>query len=461
MTKQKETEPKDNVTCCVCGRNEVDLFKIKFIPLNTERHLAICEDCFHTILRQSFTEENEIMPFDIVISDVEPKRQKAANPIIDNAKNRKAFPADKKIPTPQAIKKYLDQYIIGQENAKEILSVAAYNHYKLLRYKYNVPSKERVVELDKSNIIMCGASGVGKTATIKRLAEFLEVPVAICDCSSLSKTGYVGRDPLYILNELVYKAGQDVLAAQRGIIYLDEFDKLAKKKDIANKDVTGEGVQQELLKLIEGNVVELNLDGNTPTSGGTPVRIDTSDILFICGGAFVGIEDMVKRRINSKSGQLERRPIGFSNIQETAMSRAVPQMMLNVTTEDFMQYGIIPEVLGRLPVICAMRELTLDEFLQILTEPKNAIVRQYEEIFAIDDAVLIFETGALKAIADEAIYRKTGARGLRSIMERVLNPAMYAIPNINQPVEVIVSADCVKKGKMPVIRKRTQIEASA
>lgn len=465
MAKKKKDETP--VICYMCHHEARANQDVQFVRIGEESDICLCEDCLQTLMQ--VVDESRMKDAGFIVSDFHEEIDETTYRRRAHAQANKTKPQEdilnpaRALPRPAQIKDYLDQYIIGQEEAKQILSVAAYNHYKLLRHQELCKKQRTAVAIEKSNIIMCGASGVGKTATIKRLAEFMKVPVAICDCAGLSKTGYVGRDPLNILLELIQKANGDIEAAEHGIIYLDEFDKLAKRTDALNKDVTGEGVQQELLKLIEGNVVEVNVGGSTPTSGGTPIHFDTTNVLFICGGAFAGLEKIISQRLKGNSGEGEQPVIGFGRAHPiaTAGKGNDTASLTQVTSMDFMNYGIVPEILGRLPIICPLRELTPQEFVRILTEPKNAIVRQYEALFAIDDATLIFESGALKAIAAEAIDRKTGARGLRGIMERVLNQAMYAIPNINQPVEVIVSAACVKKGKMPLIRKQMPDTVSA
>jgi ATP-dependent Clp protease ATP-binding subunit ClpX len=292
-----------------------------------------------------------------------------------------------------------------------------------------------------------------KTATIQALAKFMKVPLAICDCSSLSKTGFVGADPVSVLSDLLYKADNDVALAEKGIVYLDEFDKLATRKtDNMAKDITGEGVQMELLKMVEGNIVDVPISPNKKHSSES-VRLDTSHILFICGGAFTGIEDIIKERT-----KISDTAFGFLNKdnKEKHRTRIYNELIPLVTTEDFRKYGIMSEMLGRLPVICPMLELTEEELIDILTKPKNAIVKQYRELLKMDNAKIVFKQGSLNAIVKEAISRKIGARGLRSILERILQPAMYFAPNNKGEKEIIVTEQCVLDKTMPEIKMITK-----
>ena len=469
MARKREEK---ELHCCFCGRKAALYPDIKFVQPDSDKDILICEDCFSAIARTLYAEgqlgtedqsgrkqpPEELQPLDLSIDGFEPMTFEEDLADVDAMEEAGLFepecytldeadreylslPSEPHLARPDEIKAYLDTYIIGQDRAKEILSVAAYNHYKLLRYADR--SQGGDIEISKSNLILCGSSGVGKTATVKRLAEFLDVPVAVCDCTGLSKTGYVGQDPLSVITELLEKCDNDVEQGERGIIYLDEFDKLAKSRDTVNQDISGKGVQQELLKLIEGTEIQVHIGGSSPTSGGEVIRMDTSHILFICGGAFDGILPIIQERLQKKAFPQGERVIGFSPVR--AKKAGPPRGTIGeVTTEDFISYGIIPEILGRLPVICPMEELTEKDLVRILTEPRNAIVRQYEALFEMDQAKLTFRPGALKAIAAEAVQRKTGARGLRSIIERILTPAMYKIPSLGQPAEVVVTAARVK-----------------
>lgn len=336
-----------------------------------------------------------------------------------------------KLATPSQIKAHLDQYIVGQDDAKRTLSVAVYNHYKRLRQ-----SRKSDVEIQKSNILMIGSTGSGKTYLAQSLAKFLGVPFSICDATTLTEAGYVGDDVEVMLRTLLQNADYDAEKAQQGIIYIDEIDKIARKGENTSitRDVSGEGVQQSLLKIIEGTISEVPLNGGRKHPQGETVKIDTSNILFICGGAFDGIDKIIGKKSESK-------PIGFNaDIKEHAESEAD---LSNIEQHDLVKYGLMPELIGRLPVITTLKSLSEDDLLRILTEPKNALTKQYQELLAMDGVKLEFDDEALHKIAELAIKRKLGARGLRSIIEKAMQKVMFDVPDMADVKKVVVTADCV------------------
>ena len=407
-----------NKTCSFCGRDASEVGTLIHGPGN----VAICNECVKTCQ-------------DIL---------KANRP----TQGQNDDYSDLEVPTPKEIKEYLDQYVIGQESAKRVLSVAVYNHYKRVKFSQEIADQD--IEMDKSNILLIGPTGTGKTLLARTLAKKLNVPFAIADATTLTQAGYVGEDVENILLKLIQAADNDISRAEKGIIFIDEIDKIAKKGENVSitRDVSGEGVQQALLKIIEGTVASVPPQGGRKHPNQEMLRIDTTNILFICGGAFVGLDKIIENRVANQT-------MGFGANVESADEKSFDELLKELHPDDLIKFGLIPEFIGRLPIHVSLENLTKEDLKRIIVEPKNSVIRQYIVNMSLDGVKLVFTDDAIDAIAQTAIDQNTGARGIRSIVEQMMLDISFDIPSEHNIKQVTMTADCVNGKGKPVIEYTT------